>query len=131
MKLQMKDLDMNDALTDMTFACLANVQSGWEVDAQRDNRLLPVQVFGKRSNVKLSTETPCRIPWRNGKRAAQKEVSKVKELQSSGLTGPRRNQTSRDRHSYQNTGTNMLTQTRQIVSTSQWTLSTSQYNYPI
>jgi hypothetical protein len=36
-------------------------------------------------------------------RTARKEVSKVKELQSSGLIGPRRNQTSRDRHSYQNT----------------------------
>jgi hypothetical protein len=36
--------------------------------------------------------------------AAQKEVAKIKELQSSGLAGPRRNQLSRDNHAYQNTG---------------------------
>jgi hypothetical protein len=36
--------------------------------------------------------------------AARKEVAKIKELQSSGLAGPRRNQLSRDNHAYQNTG---------------------------
>jgi hypothetical protein len=36
--------------------------------------------------------------------AARKEVAKIKELQSSGLAGPRCNQLSRDNHAYQNTG---------------------------
>jgi hypothetical protein len=36
--------------------------------------------------------------------AAHREVAKIKELQSSGLAGPRRNQLSRDNHAYQNTG---------------------------
>jgi hypothetical protein len=34
---------------------------------------------------------------------AWKEVAKVKELQSSGLIGPRRHQNSHDNHAYQNT----------------------------
>jgi hypothetical protein len=40
------------------------------------------------------------VEWQN---AAQKEVAKVKELQSSGLIGPQHNQNSRDSHAYQNT----------------------------
>jgi hypothetical protein len=39
--------------------------------------------------------------WQN---TAQKEVAKVKELQSSGLIRPRHSQNSRDSHAYQNTG---------------------------
>jgi hypothetical protein len=100
MKLQMKDLDIDTYNT--TFARLANA-AGWEEDAKGTiNRY--------RSGLREAIQ--CRIINRDTmpdtmeewQTAVQKEVSKVKELQSSGLIGPCRNQTSRDRHSYQNTG---------------------------
>jgi hypothetical protein len=96
MKLQMKDLDIDTY--NMTFACLANV-AGWEVDAKGTIdcyqsglwEAIQCQVIN-RDNLPDTMEE-----WQT---AARKEVSKIKELQSSGHTGPRRNQ-SHDQHLYQ------------------------------
>jgi hypothetical protein len=99
MKLQMKDLDIDTY--NATFARLANT-TGWEADAKGT-------IDRYRSGLREAIQ--CRIiNWdsmpdtmEEWQVAARKEVSKVKELQSSGLIGPRRNQTSCDGHSYQNT----------------------------
>jgi hypothetical protein len=100
MKLQMKDLDIDTYNT--TFARLANA-AGWEADAKGTidryrsglREAIQCRIINRDSMLDTMEE------WQN---AARKEVLKVKELQSLGLIGPRLNQTSRDRHSYQNTG---------------------------
>jgi hypothetical protein len=99
MKLQMKDLDIDTY--NATFARLANA-AGWEEDAKgtidryRSGLCKAIQ----RCIINRDTMPNTMVEWQT---AARKEVSKVKELQSSGLIGPRRNQTSRDGHSYQST----------------------------
>jgi hypothetical protein len=100
MKLQMKDLDIDTY--NATFARLANA-AGWEEDAKGtiDHYRSGLHEAIQRRIINRDTMPDTMVEWQT---AARKEVSKVKELQSSGLIGPRRNQTSRDRHSYQNTG---------------------------
>jgi hypothetical protein len=100
MNLKMKDLDI-DTYNAM-FARLANV-AGWEPDAKGT-------IDRYRSGLKEAIQ--CRVINRDKmpdsmdewQTAARKEVAKIKELQSSGLAGPHRNQLSRDNHAYQNTG---------------------------
>jgi hypothetical protein len=100
MKLQMKDLDIDTY--NATFAQLVNA-AGWEADAKGtiDCYRSRLREAIQRRIINWDSMPDTMEEWQN---VAQKEVLKVKELQSSGLIGPRRNQTSRDRHSYQNTG---------------------------
>jgi hypothetical protein len=99
MKLQMKDLDIDTYNT--TFAQLANA-AGWEADAKGT---LDHYRSGLREAIQCRIINRDNLPdsmdeWQN---AARKEVAKVKELQSLGLIGPKRNQNSCDSHPYQNT----------------------------
>jgi hypothetical protein len=100
MKLQMKDLDIDTY--NATFARLANA-AGWEEDAKGtiDRYRSGLREAIQRRIINWDTMPDTMVEWQT---AARKEVSKVKELQSSGLIGPRRNQTPCDGHSYQNTG---------------------------
>jgi hypothetical protein len=100
MNLKMKDLDIDTY--NATFARLANA-AGWEPDAKGT---IDRYRSGLREAIQRRVINRDKMPdsmdeWQN---AARKEVAKIKELQSSGLAGPRRNQLSRDGHSYQNTG---------------------------
>jgi hypothetical protein len=100
MNLKMKDLDIDTY--NATFARLANA-AGWEPDAKGT---IDRYRSGLREAIQHRVINRDKMPesmdeWQN---AARKEVAKIKELQSSGLAGPRRNQTSRDNHAYQNTG---------------------------
>jgi hypothetical protein len=100
MNLKMKDLDIDTY--NATFAQLANA-AGWEPDAKGT---IDRYRSGLREAIQRRVINRDKMPesmdeWQN---AARKEVAKIKELQSSGLTGPRRNQLSRDNHTYQNTG---------------------------
>jgi hypothetical protein len=100
MSLKMKDLDVDTY--NATFARLANT-TGWEPDAKGT---IDRYRSGLREAIQRQVINRDKMPesmdeWQN---AARKEVTKIKELQSSGLAGPRRNQLSRDGHSYQNTG---------------------------
>jgi hypothetical protein len=99
MKLQMKELDIDTY--NATFARLANA-AGWEEDAKGtiDRYRSGLREAIQRRIINRDTMPDTMVEWQT---AARKEVSKIKELQSSGLVGPRRNQTSRDGHSYQNT----------------------------
>jgi hypothetical protein len=100
MNLKMKDLDVDTY--NATFAHLANA-ARWEPDAKGTiNRYRS----GLREAIQRRVINRDKMPesmdeWQT---AARKEVAKIKELQSSGLVGPRRNQLSRDGHSYQHTG---------------------------
>jgi hypothetical protein len=100
MKLQMKDLDIDTY--NATFARLANA-AGWEADAKGtiDRYRSGLREAIQRRIINRDSMPDTMEEWQV---AARKEVSKVKELQSSGLIGPRRNQTPRDGHSYQHTG---------------------------
>jgi hypothetical protein len=100
MKLQMKDLDIDTY--NATFARLANA-TGWEEDAKGtiDRYRSGLREAIQRHIINRDTMPDTMVEWQT---AARKEVSKVKELQSSGLIGPRRNPTSRDGHPYQSTG---------------------------
>jgi hypothetical protein len=99
MNLKMKDLDVDTY--NATFARLANA-AGWEPDAKGT---IDRYRSGLREAIQRRVINRDKMPesmdeWQT---AARKEVAKIKELQSSGLVGPRQNQLSRDRHSYQNT----------------------------
>jgi hypothetical protein len=99
MNLKMKDLDVDTY--NATFARLANA-AGWEADAKGT---IDRYRSGLREAIQRRVINRDKMPesmdeWQN---AARKEVAKIKELQSSGLIGTRRNQISRDGHSYQNT----------------------------
>jgi hypothetical protein len=100
MNLKMKDLDINTY--NATFARLANA-AGWEPDTKGT---IDRYRSGLREAIQHRVINRDKMPdsmdeWQT---AARKEVAKIKELQSSGLAGPRRNQLSRDNHAYQNTG---------------------------
>jgi hypothetical protein len=100
MNLKMKDLDVDTY--NATFARLANA-AGWEPDAKGT---IDRYRSGLREAIQRRVINRDKMPesmdeWQT---AARKEVQRSKSLQSSGLVGPRRNQLSRDGHSYQNTG---------------------------
>jgi hypothetical protein len=100
MNLKMKDLDIDTY--NATFARLANA-AGWEPDAKGT---IDRYRSGLREAIQCRVINRDKMPdsmdeWQT---AARKEVAKIKELQSSGLAGPRRNQLSHDNHAYQNTG---------------------------
>jgi hypothetical protein len=96
MKLQMKELDIDSY--NATFERLANAAE-WEPDAKgtiaRYRGGLCENVHRRIVNRENLPTTM--VEW---KEAARKEVGRIKELQSAGLIGPRRNQ-SRDQHAYQ------------------------------
>jgi hypothetical protein len=100
MNLRMKDLDIDTY--NATFARLANT-AGWEPDAKGtiDRYRSGLREAIQRRVINCDKMPESMDEWQN---AARKEVAKIKELQSSGLVGPCRNQTSRDNHAYQNTG---------------------------
>jgi hypothetical protein len=100
MNLKMKDLDIDTY--NATFARLANA-AGWEPDTKGT---IDRYRSGLREAIQCQVINRDKMPdsmdkWQT---AARREVAKIKELQSSGLVGPRRNQLSRDNHVYQNTG---------------------------
>jgi hypothetical protein len=100
MNLKMKDLDIDTY--NATFGRLANA-AGWEPDAKGtiDRYRSGLREAIQRRVINRDTMPDSMDEWQN---AARKEVAKIKELQSSGLVGTRRNQLSRDGHSYQHTG---------------------------
>jgi hypothetical protein len=100
MNLKMKDLDIDTY--NATFGRLANA-AGWEPDAKGtiDRYRSGLREAIQRRVINRDTMPDSMDEWQN---AARKEVAKIKELQSSGLVGTRRNQLPRDGHSYQNTG---------------------------
>jgi hypothetical protein len=96
MKLQMKDLEVDTY--NATFERLA-AAAEWEPDAKGT---IARYRAGLRENVHRRIVNRENLPttmdeW---KIAARKEVSRIKELQSAGLIGPRQNQP-RDQHAYQ------------------------------
>jgi hypothetical protein len=96
MKLQMRDLDI-DTYNAM-FERLA-AAAEWEADAKGT---IARYRAGLRENVHCRVVNRENLPttmdkWKN---TARKEVGRIKELQSAGLIGPRRNQP-RDQHAYQ------------------------------
>jgi hypothetical protein len=98
MKLQMKDLDIDTY--NVTFTCLTNA-AGWEADAKGtiDHYRSRLWEAIQHRIINRDNLPDTMDEWQN---AAQKEVSKVKELQSSVLIGPHCNQISCDSHAYQN-----------------------------
>jgi hypothetical protein len=70
---------------------------------QRERSIVTDRVSAKPSNAASSTRDSMPDTMEEWQTRHGKKCPKVKELQSSGLIGPRRNQTSRDGHSYQNT----------------------------
>jgi hypothetical protein len=96
MKLQMKELDIDSY--NATFERLANAAK-WEPDAKGT---IARYRAGLRENVHRRIVNRENLPttMAEWKEAAHKEVGRIKELQSAGLIGPRRNQ-SRDQHAYQ------------------------------
>jgi hypothetical protein len=96
MKLQMKDLDVDTY--NATFKWLASAAE-WEPDAKGT---IARYRAGLRENVHRRVVNRENLPntMAQWKEAARKEVGRIKELQSAGLIGPRRNQ-SRDQHAYQ------------------------------
>jgi hypothetical protein len=100
MNLKMKDLDIDTY--NVMFTCLANA-ARWEADAKGTTDCYQ---SGLREAIQCRVINRDKMPdfmdkWQT---AARREVAKVKELQSSGLAGPHRNQISCDNHPYQNTG---------------------------
>jgi hypothetical protein len=99
MDLKMKDLNVDTYNT--MFACLANT-AGWETDAKgtidRYRSGLWEAIQHRVINCDKMPESMDK--WQT---AARREVTKIKELQSSGLTRPHQNQVSHDGHTYQNT----------------------------
>jgi hypothetical protein len=96
LSLRMKDLDIDTY--NATFARLANT-AGWEVNAKGT---IDCYRSGLREAIQCRVINCDKMPesmdeWQT---AACREVAKIKELQSSGLAGPCRNQT-RDQHAYQ------------------------------
>jgi hypothetical protein len=96
MKLQMKELDIDTYNT--TFEQLA-AAAKWEPNAKGTIARYRARL---RENVHRRVVNWENLPttmteWKN---AAHKEVGRIKELQSAGLIGPRRNQ-SHDQHAYQ------------------------------
>jgi hypothetical protein len=100
MNLKMKDLDIDTY--NATFARLANT-ARWEPDAKGT---IDRYQSGLREAIQCRVINRDKMPdsmdeWQA---VARREVTKIKELQSSGLAGPRQSQPSRDSHAYQNTG---------------------------
>jgi hypothetical protein len=100
MNLKMKDLDVDTYNT--TFACLANA-ARWEFNAKGT---IDCYRSGLQEAIQCRVINCNKMPesmdkWQT---AAHREVTKIKELQSSGLAGPCCNQLSLDNHTYQNTG---------------------------
>jgi hypothetical protein len=96
MKLQMKELEIDTYNT--TFEQLASAAE-WEPDAKGT---IARYRAGLRENVHRRVVNRENLPttmaqWKD---ATRKEVGRIKELQSAGLIGPRRNQP-RDQHAYQ------------------------------
>jgi hypothetical protein len=95
MNLKMKDLDIDTY--NAIFARLANT-ARWEADAKGtiDRYRSGLQEAIQRRVINRDKMPESMNEWQT---AARREVAKIKELQSSGLAGPRRNQT-RDQHAY-------------------------------
>jgi len=96
-KLAMRDLDIDTY--NATFERLASAAE-WEPDAKGT---IARYREGLRENIHRRIVNRENMPttMAEWKEAARKEVNRVKELQSAGLIGPRRAQTTRDQHAYQ------------------------------